>query len=124
MTSNSASAIQSVICTGDRARLQAFYSELLGAEETGRVPEEGEPFFVVLRIGSSDLVIVADEQGAAVEPGRISLNVFVENVDDLLPTVEPAGGKVLGPPNDMPWGHRVAHVTDPEGNTVNLTQVL
>jgi predicted enzyme related to lactoylglutathione lyase len=29
---------------------------------------------------------------------------------------------VLGPPNDMPWGQRVAHVHDPDGNMVNLVQ--
>ena len=28
---------------------------------------------------------------------------------------------MLGPPNDMPWGQRVAHIQDPDGNTVNLT---
>jgi len=31
---------------------------------------------------------------------------------------------VLGPPNDMPWGQRVAHILDPDGNTVNLTEPL
>ena len=36
--------------------------------------------------------------------------------------MEPAGGLVLGPPNDMPWGQRVAHIHDPDGNTINLTQ--
>jgi predicted enzyme related to lactoylglutathione lyase len=24
----------------------------------------------------------------------------------------------------VPWGHRVAHITDPDGNSVNLTQQL
>ena len=32
--------------------------------------------------------------------------------------------RVLGPPNDMPWGQRVAHILDPDGNTVNLTEPL
>jgi predicted enzyme related to lactoylglutathione lyase len=50
--------------------------------------------------------------------------VFVENVDDLLPRVKPAGGKVHGRAKDMPWGHRVAHITDPDGNSINLTQQL
>jgi uncharacterized glyoxalase superfamily protein PhnB len=31
---------------------------------------------------------------------------------------------VQGPPNDMAWGQRVAHVQDPDGTTVNLTQDL
>ena len=29
-----------------------------------------------------------------------------------------------GPPNDMPWGQRVAHIQDPDGNTVNLTEPI
>ena len=29
---------------------------------------------------------------------------------------------MLGPPNDMPWGQRVAHIQDPDGNTVDLTE--
>jgi len=26
--------------------------------------------------------------------------------------------------NDMPWGQRVAHIQDPDGNTVNLTEPI
>jgi hypothetical protein len=29
-----------------------------------------------------------------------------------VPDVEVLGGRVLGPPNDMPWGQRVAHTED------------
>ncbi|MFI6394965.1 VOC family protein [Nonomuraea sp. NPDC050540] len=53
---------------------------------------------------------------------RARLSVAVEDVDGLLERVEAAGGRVLGPPTDMPWGRRVAHIHDPGGNTVNLTQ--
>ncbi len=52
------------------------------------------------------------------------LSVNVENVDALLERVAAAGGKVLGPANDMPWGHRVAHIKDPDGNAVNLTRTI
>jgi lactoylglutathione lyase len=34
--------------------------------------------------------------------------------------VESAGGTVLKPPADMPWGERVGFVADPEGNVVSL----
>ncbi len=57
-------------------------------------------------------------------PGRVAVADFVENVDDLLPRVKPAGGKVHRTAKDMPWGHRVAHITDPDGNPINLTQQL
>ncbi len=41
-----------------------------------------------------------------------------------LPLLLALGGRVLGPPNEMPWGQRVAHVLDPDGNTVNLTEPI
>jgi hypothetical protein len=40
--------------------------------------------------------------------------------DVLLPRVADLGGRVTGGPTDMPWGHRVAHVRDPDGNALNL----
>ena len=48
----------------------------------------------------------------------------VGNVAGLLEHVETLSGRVLGPPNDMPWGQRVAHIQDPDGNTVNLTEPI
>lgn len=48
----------------------------------------------------------------------------VDDVNGLLDRVEPAGGRVLGPSTDVPWGQRVAHVHDVDGNMVNLTQSL
>ncbi len=54
--------------------------------------------------------------------GRILLSFEVGNVDDLLAIVTTFGGTVDSPPNDMPGGQRVAHVADPDGNSVNLTQ--
>lgn len=117
-------AIQPALCTKDIGRLSSFYAELFGAEEDLRVPGRKGPFFVTLRFGDASLGLVDYKKGAEVSPGRVTVAVFVENVDDLLPLVEPAGGKVLRAAKDMPWGHRVAHITDPDGNPVNLTQQL
>ncbi|WP_245160258.1 hypothetical protein [Blastococcus sp. CT_GayMR20] len=36
--------------------------------------------------------------------------------------IEPA--RHPGPADDMPWGQRVAHIKDPDGNVPNLTQQL
>jgi len=52
------------------------------------------------------------------------ISVAVDEVDRLLDRVEPLGGRVLGPPTDMPWGQRVVHIKDPDGNAVNLTQEI
>jgi predicted enzyme related to lactoylglutathione lyase len=117
-------AIQPILNTNDIERLSSFYAELFGAEEDMRVPGRKGPFFVTLRFGDASLGLVAHKRGADAPAGRVGVAVFVENVDDLLPRVKPAGGKVHGTAKDMPWGHRVAHITDPDGNSINLTQQL
>ncbi|MGH4035008.1 VOC family protein [Actinomycetota bacterium Odt1-20B] len=117
-------AIQSIILTPDLDRLAAFYRALLGAEETNRVPPEGPTFFVELRIGEGELGLVSNEKVGIGTDQRLLISVTVEDVDALLDRVERLGGQVLGPPNDMPWGQRVAHIKDPDGNRVNLSQPL
>ncbi|MCX4634969.1 VOC family protein [Streptomyces sp. P9-2B-2] len=114
--------VQPIIVTPDLDRLQAFYRELVGAEEFTRVPEEGPAFFVGLRVGGSELGIVTDQNVETGTPTRILLSIGVQDVDALLDRVGPLGGTVRGQANDMPWGQRVAHIQDPDGNAVNLTQ--
>ena len=95
------SSVQPILVTRDLERLTTFYAGL--------------------RIGDSDVGLVAD--GRAPEGHqRMLLSVDVPDVDALLPRVDELGGHVQGPANDMPWGQRVAHVQDADGNTVNLTQ--
>lgn len=117
-------AIQPILPTQDIGRMSSFYTELFGAEEDLRVPGRKGPFFVTLRFGGASLTLVDQKKGADAAPGGVAVAVFVENVDELLPRVEPAGGKVHGKAKNMPWGHRVAHIGDPDGNTINLTQTL
>jgi predicted enzyme related to lactoylglutathione lyase len=112
--------IQTIITTTDLDRLLHFYQQVFGATEVLRVPEEGDLFYLFLTVGDSELGLVVNDKAASGEQ-RIALSVEVPDVDDALARIEPAGGTVLGPPNDMPWGQRVAHCTDPDGNKVNLT---
>lgn len=118
------STVLAILTTPDLDRALRFYTGLFGAEEYQRVPEEGPTFFVGLRIGNSDLCLVTEGQPPAGDPGRIVISVDVPDVDALLDRVTELGGEVSGPPNDMPWGQRVAHVRDPDGNLVNLTREL
>jgi predicted enzyme related to lactoylglutathione lyase len=118
------SSIRPVIVTPDLHRLVTFYTDLLGAQETMRFPADGPLFYVGLRVGDSELGLAASEDVSLDTPGRVLLDLTVADVDALLLRVEELGGQVKAPPNDMPWGQRVAHVSDPDGNAVNLTQVL
>jgi predicted enzyme related to lactoylglutathione lyase len=114
-----------IISTPDLPRVRAFYEGVFGATEFQRVPADGDIFFLGLTVGDSQLGLVSE---AETRPGagdqRLLLSIDVPDVDALLDTVTALGGTVLSPPNDMPWGQRVGHILDPDGNTVNLTQNL
>jgi predicted enzyme related to lactoylglutathione lyase len=116
--------VRTILVTPDIERLCTFYTELLGASETARYPDDGPAFYVGLRIGDSELGLSADETVVVGEPVRILLSVDVPDVEALLPRVSQLGGEAPAPANDMPWGQRVAHIKDPDGNAVNLTQEL
>ena len=115
------SRVVPMIVTHDLERLARFYTGLTGAEETTRVPDDGPTFSLGLRVGDAELGIVADAAVEPAPPGRILLGLEVPDVDAALARVEPLGGLAPDPANDMPWGQRVAHVKDPDGNAVNLT---
>ncbi|MEU6442672.1 VOC family protein [Streptomyces sp. NPDC047046] len=118
------STIQPVILTAHRDVLLGFYTHLLGAEEIFRVPAEGPAFYLGLRIGDTDLGLVAKENPGTGAAPRILLSIGVDDVDETLTRVEALGGTVRSSPSDMPWGQRVAHIQDPDGNAVNLTQPI
>lgn len=118
------STIQPVIITADQDVLLGFYTTLFGAEEIFRIPEEGPAFYLGLRIGDTDLGLVTKANPGTGAAPRMLLSIGVEDVDELLVRVPALGGTVRGGPNDMPWGQRVAHIQDPDGNPVNLTQQM
>jgi predicted enzyme related to lactoylglutathione lyase len=116
--------IRPIIVSADLHRLLAFYTELLGAKEVMRFPTDGPVFYVGLELGTSELGLSSDASIVAGDPGRMLLSIDVPDVDALLPRVEELGGTTTSGANDMPWGQRVAHIKDPDGNVVNLTQTL
>jgi predicted enzyme related to lactoylglutathione lyase len=116
--------IRPILVTNDLERLLAFYTGLLGAREVMRFPEDGPVFYVGLALGDSEFGLSSDSGVTPGDPGRMLLSIEVPDVDALLPTVEGLGGTATSGANDMPWGQRVAHIKDPDGNVVNLTQRL
>ena len=117
-------SIRPILATADLDRLLAFYTGLLGAQENFRHPDDGPVFYVGLALGDSELGLVANGSVQPGSPGRVLLSIEVPDVDALLDRVAALGAHVRGPADDMPWGQRVAHIADPDGNVVNLTQTL
>ncbi|MFI6124589.1 VOC family protein [Streptomyces sp. NPDC051064] len=77
-----------------------------------------------LRIGDTDLGLVAKTNPGTGAAPRILLSISVDDVDETLGRVTALGGSVRSGPRNMPWGQRVAHIQDPDGNPVNLTQPI
>jgi lactoylglutathione lyase len=104
----------------------ALFYESLGFERHFQLPEEGEPGYVGLRRDTSELAVVAaewpaEQYGAVLGDGvRFELFVYVDDVDRTVAELRAAGTPVLREPQDMPWGERVAYVSDPAGNPVAL----
>jgi predicted enzyme related to lactoylglutathione lyase len=115
------SSVSPIIVTHDLERLARFYTGVVGATETRRTPDVGPTFYLGLRIGDSELGIVSDGSVEGAPAGRVVLSIKVPDVDAALGRVEAHGGRAPAPANDMPWGQRVAHVQDPDGNALNLT---
>jgi lactoylglutathione lyase len=113
----------------DLERSLALYRDLLGGAETYRFPDAGEPAFVALRIGESEIGLggIAKEpvHGRRQRPAtghRIELCVYVDDVDAAFEQARAGGFETVADPADMPWGERTAWIADPDGNLVMLTR--
>ena len=114
-----------IVYAGDIRRTVAFY-ELLGLTAGYRWPPEGEPEFVVLRLGEWAIGVgTADAperlHGTPFGKGlRFELCAYVDDVDATIERLRGAGVAVLHEPDDKPWGERAGYVADPDGNPVQL----
>lgn len=82
--------------------------------------------FVGLRRDASELGLVHESspqqlinQGIGDGP-RFEMFVYVDNVDDTVGKLREADVSVLREPETMPWGERIAYVSDPEGNPITV----
>ncbi|MEU9397996.1 VOC family protein [Streptomyces sp. NPDC048324] len=88
------SSVQPVILTADQDALLGFYKALFGAEEIFRVPADGPAFYLGLRIGDTDLGLVAKTNLESRAAPRILLIIGVDDLDETLGQVERLGGSV------------------------------
>ena len=108
----------------DRA---ARFWELLGFERFYELPNlDGGLGYVGLRCERSEIAVThcnwaRERYGLSVGDGpRFEMYVYVGDLDALVARLRQGGVTVLHDPEDMPWGERIASVTDPDGNPVAL----
>ena len=122
-----ASRVIAMLSVADVARSRDMYEGVLGGEKIYQFPPEGEPGFMTLKFGDTELGIGAlggpSLHGRQQRPAtghRIELCFNVSDVDESLRALEALGLSVAMRPLDQPWGERAAYVEDPDGNLVML----
>ena len=119
-----ASGIMPMLSVADMAASRHFYEAVLGGTLVYQFPPQGEPIFLTLKFGESELGLgVLSDKGVHGRPLRPATGHRIElciNVDDVDAALEALAAPVVMAPVDQPWGERAAYVEDPDGNLVML----
>src|SRR3954470_6247515 len=112
--------------TLDLPRSLAFYQRL-GFVETFRTPQEGAPVHVEVTLDGFT-VGIATVDAATVDHGlqpqldgrAIEIVLWTDDTDRAFADLTAGGARVLSPPHDFLEHLRVAWVTDPDDNPIQL----
>jgi predicted enzyme related to lactoylglutathione lyase len=105
--------------------VRRFYTEVLGFTE--HRDEPGGEYLYVRTGSSSSLGFTPPQEGPPEEwrpPREPALYLIVTDVDAAHRAARERGASFDQEPRDMPWGHRVATLRDPEGRLIHLAQRL
>ena len=110
-----------VIWTEDLERLVAFYRGSLGLE-----PHSVRPNFVAFRFGDARRSLGKPDKvaGPAREPYRIMVNLGVEDINAEHLRLREEGAEFIRPPQPEGWGGWVATFKDPDGNVLQLLELV
>jgi uncharacterized glyoxalase superfamily protein PhnB len=113
------SAIVPTLTVDDLQKSITFY-EALGFAIEERWEEKGTPLGVMLRAGSTQIVLNQDDwkKGRDRKKGigvRLSISTTRGNVDELANRVRDAGITLKSDPQDTEWKSRAFEVSDPSG---------
>jgi lactoylglutathione lyase len=105
-----------IVSVPDLPVARSFY-ERLGFEQTYQFPPEGDPAFVTLERAGCTIALGA---GGDDDPERVSLWVYVDDVDATFQELVATGAPAVATPEDQPWGERIARTRAPDGTLVIL----
>lgn len=112
------------LMTTDPQAAKSFYGQLFGWTYDDLPMPEGPVYSMAVIDGSAVAAIAPQPPEAATQGAPPMWNTYlaVDDVDEVVARVEPAGGKVLMAPFDVMHAGRMAFVTDPTGAAVGLWQ--
>ncbi len=111
-------AVTPYLIVRDSTAAIAFYKDVFGATEMMRHEEGGAVVHAKLRIGGSAVELGEHTErptpkGDDLPP--VGMHLYVEDVDAVLAKATTAGGRVLHPIQDQPYGDREVSIADPFG---------
>lgn len=109
----------------DVESIRRFYVEALGFSDF--IEEPGVDYLTIRTGPSSSLGFMLPMPGPPEEwrpPREPAIYLIVEDVDRVHRDLVARNVAFDQPPRDMPWGHRVALLRDPEGRRVCLAQIV
>ncbi|MEC4611805.1 VOC family protein [Tsukamurella tyrosinosolvens] len=94
----------------------AFYEGLLGLRRTAGAGE-------LARLATTDgIEVMLHERPATPSDTAVAIGFAVADLDGVVGTWTARGGAVVDPPEERPWGERMAVVRDADGHVVCLSQ--
>jgi len=110
--------------THDLEGMRRFFTETLGFTNVLHIPEANYMTVFVTPTSSLGFMPPASAPEQWQPPGEPNLYFFVADVDAVFARLSAEGVSFDQAPTDMPWGHRLAILRDPEGRRVCLAQNL
>ncbi len=111
-----ASISRLVVSVSTLAPALAFYEQLLGLRLRSAA---GELAWLTTADG---VELMLHERPARPSDTAVALGFGVPDLDAVVTAWSGRGGAVVDPPEDRPWGERMAVVRDPDGHLVCLSQ--
>ena len=111
--------------THDLESMRRFFAEVLGFTNLIHFPEH--QYLTVFITPTSSIGFMPPQNTSPEQwqpPGEPSFYLYVEDVDRAFAELSARGVSFELTPTDMPWGHRLATVRDPEGRRVCLAKNL
>lgn len=109
-----------ILESADVTRLSSFYADRLGFDRGYRWPDEGEPDFLVVTLGSFSVGL--SKSDSVEQASRAAFWLYTDEVDQEVERLRREGVAVISEPRDTEWGERMATVSDPDGNHIHIGQ--
>ena len=118
-----------IINCRDLTVARQFYETVFGGTIAYQFPETGEPVYLTLSVGSGTIALglgtgpaMYGETPLPASGHAVDLCVYVPDLEAAVQAAPAAGGEVVVPAQEMPWGERVAYLRDTEGTMLLVIQ--